>query len=638
MESLPCFIERTVAVERLWWVLSFVASIGIGCATSIPVDCPAGSKQTDDGIDCDLEPFSEGDGGGGSGGGGAGGTGPVTCEDLECDDGNECTEDSCEDAVCSHAAVADGIACTVDAAAGLCDSGECVIDCSVEDCRPRYPCTEQGIRDAIADGGNIVVDCAVPTTVMLTAGVLEIEKDLSLDGLGNLTIDADGQSRALITSPPAIVEVIGVGITGGATPPTESTGGVAVRGGSQLTLRQCRIFGNVAGKHCGALGNSGVVIIIDSEITENLANDRGGGLCNNEDMTIIDSVISGNRADNDGGALYNTSDGIVTIQGSTITKNVASDLGGGIWTSAPLITITDSALTENRARGAGALRLWTSAEVRVLDSVIADNVVEDSGGAMSIYEGRVFLDRTQVTQNSAANGRGGAVHIETEAVLDVTDSVFSHNVAQHGGAVYGAEASLRMRRSVAYGNYASGIGGAFRIYKRGSGAHDLELESSTLSGNEAGTKGGAMAISNGTVARVLHATIANNVSPLGSGIQQDNSALTEVGYSAMEDGCAVTDDSPFVSLGHNRVVDAGAGTCVLTGPDDSVLTSEQMALGVLDLHGGLTPTHLPALGSLLVDAIAAELCHAEVLVDQRGEPRDGLSPCDVGAVEVQPDD
>ena len=54
-----------------------------------------------------------------------------------------------------------------------------------------FPCTEQGIRDAIAAGGGpYTFACAGPQTVV-TAAVDVIHNDVILDGGGNLTVDGD---------------------------------------------------------------------------------------------------------------------------------------------------------------------------------------------------------------------------------------------------------------------------------------------------------------------------------------------------------------------------------------------------------------------------------------------------------------
>jgi hypothetical protein len=60
-----------------------------------------------------------------------------------------------------------------------------------------------------------------------------------------------------------------------------------------------------------------------------------------------------------------------------------------------------------------------------------------------------------------------------------------------------------------------------------------------------------------------------------------------------------------------------------------------MGLAPLGDNGGATLTHMPMEGSALIDAIPAGSCLADLVRDQRDEPRDGTSPCDIGAVEVQ---
>ena len=54
----------------------------------------------------------------------------VSCGDLGCDDGNACTQDSCNpaNATCESAPVADGSSCTLDVGLGVCEAGACIED------------------------------------------------------------------------------------------------------------------------------------------------------------------------------------------------------------------------------------------------------------------------------------------------------------------------------------------------------------------------------------------------------------------------------------------------------------------------------------------------------------------------------
>lgn len=611
-----------------------------GCATSVPVECPDGFELTDDKMDC--VPVSSGKPDAGTS------DDPPTCQELDCNDGNECTVDGCADASCTNEAIEDGTACTANGGAGLCLGGQCVADCSKQDCRPVYPCTEQGVRDAIRDGGDVVIGCESPTTITLTEGVLEIvDAEVSLDGLGNLTIDADQKSRVFLIHAPAVVELIAIGITGGLSPADPDVnwrngGAIWTQRGAQLTIRRCRLFGNVSIRHGGSLQNSGTTTIIDSEFMDNTAEYRGGAISNSGGMTILDSVISDNHAPvEDGGAMYNTGNGVVTIERSTITENVAEDTGGGIWTSGPLITIKDSVVSDNVAgNGGGGIRLWTSAEVRVVDSTIARNLaIRGYGGGVVNHIGLLSLERALVTQNAAPNGRGAGVYNEEDSIFEAADSILSENVAEHGGAVYSLRSTVRLVRSTVIDNVAAGYGGAIRIYGRGPGNYDLSLENCTIAGNDAGEIGGGVTTRNAVLWRLVHSTLVGNEAPIGAAIQQDRETIVDLASSAIHGSCDNSEDSPLSSLGFNAVLDLGAETCMLSGSEtDLILSDEDMSLGVLADNGGPTPSHMPSAGSLLIDAIPPGNCDPNVLVDQRGEPRGGGSPCDVGAVEVQASD
>jgi hypothetical protein len=70
--------------------------------------------------------------GGSAGAGGTGSTGGtdggVTCESAQdCDDGNQCTEDTCEPiaAMCAHTPVGDGTDCDFGGSTGVCTAGTC---------------------------------------------------------------------------------------------------------------------------------------------------------------------------------------------------------------------------------------------------------------------------------------------------------------------------------------------------------------------------------------------------------------------------------------------------------------------------------------------------------------------------------
>ncbi len=102
-----------------------------------------------------------------------------TCQGpQDCNDDNECTEDACIGGACVNTALGDGTACSEGA-------------CLDRVCAPAgaFSCTEQGIREAIAEGGGPqVFACDGPTRVV-TEAELVIDKDLIRDGENNLVVD-----------------------------------------------------------------------------------------------------------------------------------------------------------------------------------------------------------------------------------------------------------------------------------------------------------------------------------------------------------------------------------------------------------------------------------------------------------------
>ncbi len=108
-------------------------------------------------------------------------------EPVDCSDRNDCTGEGCDPAVgCPDPTpVADGTSC----AGGTCQGGVCDLTGTV------LPCTEQGIRNAIAAGGGpYTFDCDGPQTVTTEAEII-IDNDVILAGEGNLAVDGNEAHR-----------------------------------------------------------------------------------------------------------------------------------------------------------------------------------------------------------------------------------------------------------------------------------------------------------------------------------------------------------------------------------------------------------------------------------------------------------
>jgi len=337
------------------------------------------------------------------------------CESPEdCDDRNECTQDLCADSMCEFAPVTDGTACDDDGnecTADMCANGRCEAT-PVEDgtaCRDGASacragscvslCTEQGIRDAIAEGGGPhFFACDGPTTVV-TEGEIVIDNDVILDGVGNLTVDAGGTHRVFSVAANITTELRGMAITGGAS---ETNG--------------------------GGIQNAGVLTVTNSTVSGNTANGAGGGIYSRYDfsvLTVTNSTVSGNdaRGGSSGGGIYNAGTGAVT--NSTVSDNFANQ-GGGIFQIGNM-TLTNITVSDNFANEGGGIYFGGSLEdsVRTLkNSIVSNNAASDYGGGI-LNHGLLTLANSTVSHNTARGGGG----MDNTGALTLANSTISGNTA-----------------------------------------------------------------------------------------------------------------------------------------------------------------------------------------------------------------
>ena len=274
------------------------------------------------------------------------------CEQVDCSDGDVCTDDVCDpaDGSCDNPIVDDGTPCDE----GLCIDGKC------EPFGTVFPCTEQGIRTAIATGGGpYAFSCDGLTTVKTSAEIV-VDNDVILDGEGKLKLDGNQAHRVLSVAAGTTAVIRGITFTGGAT---ESSGaGVSNRG--TLILTNCTVSGNTAGFIAGGVvngGPTGTLTLNNCTVSGNTAHSIGG-VYNNGAMTLNNCTVSGNAASFQAGGIYNQVDypnnpnSSLTLTNSTVSGNTG-EFGGGILNNGNL-TLTNITVSGNAAnRGSGIYHL-----------------------------------------------------------------------------------------------------------------------------------------------------------------------------------------------------------------------------------------------------------------------------------------
>ena len=242
--------------------------------------------------------------------------------DEQCsDDFNDCTVSGCDiaEGECFLVPVANETPC----AGGACQAGVCELSGSV------LPCSEQGIRNAIAAGGDepYTIDCDGTTPGVKGAEII-IDNDVILDGEGKLTVAADGgdpDHRVFRVPGGVAAELRGFTVTEGG--PDEGGGFLNL---GRLSLTSVTVSGNSAGGQLGGgILNQGTLTLTNSTVSGNSSTypgrgTGGGGIHNDNSgtMTLMNSTVSGNT----GGGIR--SDGTMTLTNSTVSGDGISSREG----------------------------------------------------------------------------------------------------------------------------------------------------------------------------------------------------------------------------------------------------------------------------------------------------------------------
>jgi hypothetical protein len=297
-----------------------------------------------------------------------------------------------------------------------------------------FPCTEQGIRDAIAEGGGPHrFDCDGPQTVV-TAAEIVIDNDVTLDGEGNFTVDGNSEHRLFSIPEGVTVELRGFGVTNGYK--LLYSGGIRNEG--TLTLTDSTVSGNDS--FSGGIDNTGTLTLTNSTVSENTGD--VGGIDNSGTLTLTNSTVSGNT----GRGIFNASASTLTLTNSTVSGNTGGIGGGGIYNRGTL-TLTNSTVSMNLAGGEG-------------------------GGILNF--GVATLTNTTLSDNTGIRAGG----IYNYGTVTLANSTVSENTGDVGGGIYN-RGTLTLTNSTVSGNTGGITGGGF--YNYGT----LTLVNVTVSGNEA---------------------------------------------------------------------------------------------------------------------------------------------------------
>ena len=458
------------------------------------------------------------------------------------------------------------------------------------------PCSEGGIRAAIDEGlGLYTFDCDGPTTIV-TRDEIVIDRDVTLDGGGNLTVDGKQSHRVFSVPGGVTAELIGLTVANG----------------------------RETDEHGGGIRNEGTLTLANSTVSGSSAGDDGG--CRTDDPALPCY---------EGGGIW--SEGTLTLIDSTISHNLAH-FGGGVANRQGSLTVIDSAVLMNSVEGcrAGAVLcsggggVWNSGMLTMQNSTVSGSSSDWGGGIFNRGAREPTITNSTVSGNSAGFDGGGLLNFE---MLTLTDCTVDDNIAgQSGGGIANEAGTLQVSNSTLSGNLAASAGGG--VFNPAGASADLV--NTTVSANTADTGGG---IYTGGGLLLVSSTIARNDAPTASAIydlETSDADPRSISNTLIEGDCA---GAPLDSNGYN--IESPGNTCGFNQATDQP-AEDQLNLGPLADNDGPTKTHALLEHSVAIDRVPQDNCvdgaGEPLREDQRGKPRPAGagSTCDVGAFEVQP--
>ena len=388
-------------------------------------------------------------------------------------------------------------------------------------------------------------------------------------------------------------------------------GGIHISGtdGTQTGIQFSTIEDNMAAGSGGGIWNAstarltiGSSLISNNTASGNNEGQGGGGIFNDAGRTSLNnSHVDGNEANGlmgSGGGIYSRAVNFdfsigVTARTSSIDRNVATTVGGGLKIDGGVYDIRTTSINRNVADptgvspegNGGGLHISSdniTSRVTVANGEISDNVASESGGGVWIEAtgdgGSTLAIRngTLVSDNVANSADlGGGAIFNQRSNVEIFDSVVADNVVRgltgNGGAFYTINGTINVTRSIVRRNAAPTDGGALRS----DGGRHIITDSVITNNDAFGGNGGAISangIDQTDFVILIGSSIEGNTAEEGGGIWW----LNEGRDLEIRDGSVV----------RNNRSDSGNGGGVYVAGGGLALTESSLINNVAGGNGG----------------------------------------------------
>jgi CSLREA domain-containing protein len=443
-----------------------------------------------------------------------------------------------------------------------------------------------------------------------------------------------------------------------------------------MTIRHGRFTGTMTADTRGAgIENLGTLTLNDSLVTLNQTNSTNGnsiasGISNSTaTLTLNNTTVSfniNNRVSGGsafGGGIASLGTSTITINNSSISNNSAISQAGGFGFAAGFYlqdTFTVNATNSHFDNNTGTGPSGSNGDgVRALSNI---------GAAVFNATGCTFNNNVGTPGGTSLHqGVGLQLFTATAATSTLTSNIINSTISGNTGnsagigvnaTVNGGNMSLNFTGSTISGNIGSGTaanGGGILLSNAGStfGASStgtVNFTNSTISGNTVSANGGGIAFEQPVAAGVVtlnlnFVTLSNNSAntdatgtEAGGGIVRLSGVLNLKNSIVANNTIGGTGTGPDISgavnsQDFNHIEDTSAA--VISGSTANNVTGSDPNIGALGSNGGPTQTHLPNIGSPVINTIPNGVndCGTTVTIDQRILPRPAGGSCDKGSTE-----
>ena len=231
----------------------------------------------------------------------------------------------------------------------------------------------------------------------------------------------------------------------------------------------------------------------------------------------------------------------------------------------------------------GAIRIESNASLAVSDSVFLQNEAH-AGGAI-LNRGTLHVHNSQFIQNTATYD-GGAIE-NVGGLMDFDETVFKQNSARNGGAIHDREGYITARGTQFSDNSARSRGGGLYTY------HSvLTINDSAFRNNSAGSRGGAIALSH-AIAVIIHSEFMGNFASSAGAISVNEGSVS-IRESLISDNRSSGDGGGILSRATDFVMSrttvsgnrAGRGGGLFTDEGDATILASSFDHNRSSTDGG----------------------------------------------------